>query len=379
MTRRKRYPVAPSLAEIEAALESGEAERRGDHGIVYTRISHDLPAGPRGVLAVDGRVVPDYPHIARVFALSAGVRENFDGPFYAEEKIDGYNVRLVPAQGRIAPFTRSGRLCPFTYDRLPDLVDLNALHGLFDRHPDVIVCAEVAGPGNPYMDTVSPHGGEDVALLVFDLMRFGEQRFVGVEEREAILADFPAIPQAPRLGRYTADDLERLGEDILRIDADGGEGVVLKPPSEGLRLKYVCPSINLQDIASESALEMETPGEFYTHRVVRMVMALHELGQQQRMPEMADALGRSLMDGFDRALTEVERSGRLARRYHVRLRHEATADALLEHLNAGSRTIKAVEVSRRRLGDHTELVFEKVFRKSTSKLETLLKGGPIFD
>jgi len=379
MTHRKRYPVAPTLTDIETALERGEAERREDSGIAYTRLSHDSRAGPRGVLAVDGRVVPDYPHIARVFALSAGVRENFSGPFYAEEKIDGYNVRLVRTAGRIAPFTRSGRLCPFTQDRLADLVDVDVLHRLFDRHPELIVCAEVAGPGNPYMDTVSPRGGEDVALLVFDLMRYGEQRFVGVEERTAILEAFPEIPQAPRLGRYTAEELGRLGEAILRIDADGGEGVVLKPPGDGLRLKYVCPSINLQDIASEAALEIETPGEFYTHRVVRMVMALHELGQRQRMPEMAAALGHALMDGFDRALSEVERSGRLAQRYHVRLRHESTADALLAHLNEGSRTIKAVEVSRRRLGGHTELVFEKIFRRSTSKLETLLKGGPIFD
>ncbi|MBA1149228.1 RNA ligase [Ectothiorhodospiraceae bacterium WFHF3C12] len=379
MSRRKRYPVAPSLKDIETAVGTGEAERVAEHGVEYLRVRRDSRMAPRGVAAVDGRVVPDYPHIARVFALSAGIAENFEGPFYAEEKIDGYNVRLVRTQGRFLPLTRSGQLCPFTLDRLPDLVDPEALHRFFDAHPDMVICAEVAGPGNPYMDTISPHGGEDVALLVFDLMRYDDQRFVGVEEREAILDAFPEIPQAPKLGRFTDADLEALGAAILRIDADGGEGVVLKPPGDGLRLKYVCPSINLQDIASEAALEMETPGEFYTHRVVRMVMALHELGRQDRIPELGAAMGHALVDGFDRALSQVEQSGHLAKRYHIRLRDERTADELLERLNAGSKTIRAREVSRRKLGEHTELVFEKIFRKSTSKLETLLKGGPIFD
>lgn len=379
MARRKRYPVAPAMEDIDAALNSGEAESVSEHGIDYVRVRRDCRMAPRGVAAVDGRVVPDYPHIARVFALSAGIAENFDGPFYAEEKIDGFNVRLLRTQGRFLPLTRSGQLCPFTLDRLPDLVDIDALHRFFDAHPDMVLCAEVAGPGNPYMDTISPHGGEDVVMLVFDLMRYGEQRFVGVEEREEILTAFPEIPQAPKLGRFTAADLAELGEAILRIDADGGEGVVLKPPGDGLRLKYVCPSINLQDIASEAALEMETPGEFYTHRVVRMVMALHELGQQHRLDELGASLGHALVDGFDRALSQVEQTGHLAKRYHVRLRDERTADELLERLNDGSKTIRAREVSRRPLGAHTELVFEKVFRKSTSKLETLLKGGPIFD
>ena len=378
MSSRKRYPVAPPPERFDEALEAGAAEDRDDFGVRYRRLKDDFHGMPRGALRVEGRVIPDYPHIGRIFALESGVRHNFTEPFHVEEKIDGYNVRVFPAGGRPVAVTRSGRLCPFTCDRLPDLAPAGALEALFADHPDLVLCAEVAGPGNPYMDVASSRVPEDVAMFCFDLMRCGGQEFLPLEERDRLLEPYD-IPQAPRLGRFAPDQVQPLRELLVRLDSEGAEGIVLKPPREGLRVKYVAPAINVDDVATEAALELELPGEFYSHRVVRMVMALRELGQGDRVRELGEAFGRAMAEGFGRALDEVERTGELAKDYQVWLREESSIDALMDHLNRGSRTIKVRELTRRRHGGHWELRFRKVFRRSTSKLSSLIGGEFIFD
>ncbi|RFA25864.1 RNA ligase [Alkalilimnicola ehrlichii] len=378
MTRIKRYPVAPQPEQFQAALAARAAERRSEDGYVFYRLRTDFHGMPRGAVMMEGHVVPAYPSVARVFALAAGVRQAFREPFYAEEKIDGYNVRIFRVGEALVPVTRSGVVCPFTRDRLPDLLDTQALNSLFDAHPDLVLCAEVAGKGNPYMPTLIDRWGEDVQLFCFDLMRFGEQRFLPVAERRTVLERYD-IPQTPLLGRYSRDDLTPLGEALLRLDSEGAEGAVLKPPADGLRVKYVTPSINLTDIVSDAALELELPGEFFTHRIVRMVMALRELGQRARLDGLAGELGEALIQGFNQALDDVEHGERVGRTFRVRLRHASSCDALLAHLGYRSSTIDVVEQSRRWDGSHYELTFRKIFRKSSDRLRTLLGGGPVFD
>ena len=378
MSGMKRYPVAPAPDRFDEALAARTAERRIEGHVEYVRMRTDSGDMPRGAVRVDGRVVPDYPRIARVFALEAGIRENVDGAFYAEEKIDGYNIRLFHSRGMTLPITRNGTVCPFTMDRLPDLVDPTALEAFFANHPDLIVCAEIAGRGNPYTRMDSPRVAGDLGLFAFDLMRYDSEQFVPVAERRAVLSEFN-IPQAPDLGRYTVEDMAELKRQVLRLDAEGAEGIVIKPPADGLRLKYVTPSINVADVASDAPLEMELPGEFYVHRVVRMVTSLRELGCRDRELGMAEELGRALVSGFSRALDEAVTTGELAETYTVRLRHRETIDRLLTHLGGGSRTVHAYEVRHRRDGDHWELVFRKVYRRSTGKLQTLLGGGAMFD
>lgn len=378
MSARKRHPVAPRPERFLEAHAHKAAEQCRGLGIDYIRIRNDYHGIPRGTVLVADRVIPDYPHIARVFALATGVRQSLTGSFQVEEKIDGYNVRIFRVAGRCVAVTRSGRICPFTTDRLPDLLDIAALERLLTEHPELILCAEVAGPGNPYMDTVSPKGGDDVALFVFDLLRAGRQQFVPLAERDALLARH-GLPTTPRFGCFTANDLAEILEIVRHLDAEGGEGIVLKATEHEQRIKYVCPSINVEDVATEAALELELPGEFYSHRMVRMVMALRELGQRERIRTLGAAFGEALASGFDQALDDMAQTHKLAKTYRVRLRHEASIDALLQHLGQGSCTIKVQELTRERCGDHWVLTFRKIFRRSTSKLETLLTGSPVFD
>lgn len=80
--------------------------------------------------------------------IESGVPRHFKGSFFAEEKVDGYNAKVVNVAGRILAFTRSGQVCPFTTDRILDFLPTP----FFEDHPEWIICAEIAGPDNSYIE-----------------------------------------------------------------------------------------------------------------------------------------------------------------------------------------------------------------------------------
>ncbi len=63
------------------------------------------------------------PKIGRLLRLDSGVRAQFHQSFSVEDKVHGYNVRVSSRRGRVLAVIRQGRICPFTTDRIHDLVD----------------------------------------------------------------------------------------------------------------------------------------------------------------------------------------------------------------------------------------------------------------
>ncbi len=129
-------------------------------GIRYVRFRDSARGGFRRgtVVFENGDVVPGFPHIKRIVQLeNGGVRRVFKGgePFYVEEKVDGYNVRVVKVGRRILALTRGGGfVCPFTTERILDFVD----EGFFRDYPDlVLVGGEMAGPESPYIVEGPPY------------------------------------------------------------------------------------------------------------------------------------------------------------------------------------------------------------------------------
>jgi putative ATP-dependent DNA ligase len=375
MTRAAGHSGRLDAAAVGRALESGHARTLDFEGLQYVRFVDDSRDASRGTVVVGDRVIPTYPHIGRIFALERGVQSHFEGPLQAEEKIDGYNVRIAQVDGTPLAWTRGGYVCPFTTDRLPELADLEPL---FREHPDLVVCAEVAGPENPYLHGQVPQVEQDVALFVFDLMRCGPSGFVPVEQRDGLLQQF-GIPRSQRLGRFEPGDIEGLRRVVLDLDARGSEGMVLKPLGEGRRVKYVTPQVNLADIVEDASLLAELPGEFFSSRIVRLAIGLQELGLEERSHEMAQRLGTALLEDFEQALHRFHRRGAVSQLFRIRMRSPARAAALFEHLKRASSRVNVREVERWWDGQHYRITLEKIFQQSTGWLRTVLEGVSVVD
>lgn len=376
--REKGIPIVPDEEQLAAARKAHCLKKRDELGLRYMRYADDFHRVPRGTIVIGDRIIPGYPHIGRVFALKRGIENHFDGAIHVEEKIDGYNVRIVAVDGRLLAFTRSGIVCPFTSDRLPDLLDLDAALGLWRERPELVLCAEVAGPDNPYIDATTPRVSEDIGLFVFDFLLAGRPEYMPLDQRDELIERYH-LPRVQRFGRFTAADVDRLRAIVCELEDEGAEGIVMKTLDGKRRLKYVTPSSAIRAVRSDAVLEWELPGEFYVHRIVRLAICLRELGLRERDHSLAIELGEAMLEGFEQGLDDLVATGEVAKTFRFKVRDPQSADRLLEVINRGARTVRVREVERRTEDGYTHVTFRKRFIRSTSMLADLLDGRAITD
>jgi putative ATP-dependent DNA ligase len=357
------------------AVEQGRAERHRFEELAYARLTETVSGYPRGSIVLpDGAVVPGYPSIARIHSLSAGLRQQFRGHFWAEEKIDGFNVRILRHDDRVYAFSRGGYICPFSTDRLPDFLDL----ALFDSEPDLVLCAEIAGPDNPYLEGAPPFVPRDVALFVFDMLRKGFPGFLGQREKMRLI-ERHGLPATRIFGRFRPVDVAPLRSLILQLDAEGAEGLVLKAETEATRSKYVTGRSNITDIQVCSGQLLDLPPEYFTNRLMRLALFVTEHGQQGD-PGLERSLGAAFLSGLDRAVEHSRGHGRVDHLYRCRFRERRNALHFMDHMAAtGGQRIRFAPGMPREVDGYWELEFDRVFDRMTGTLATALSGAVQFD
>jgi putative ATP-dependent DNA ligase len=337
------------------------------------RIIHDAGKETmRGAVARAGGLIRAFPQIKRVLHLERGIRVHFkNGAFYAEEKVDGYNVRVAMVEGEPVAFTRGGFVCPFTMDRLSELVNL----GFFKSHPDFILCGEVAGPENPYNTEPIPYVEEDVKFFAFDVMD-GEGRFLPHGEKYRLLSDF-GIGQVRHWGPFEAVDIGRLREIVLELNRGHREGLVLKPAGGGEPMKYVTPGSSFADIKATAPLLAELPAGYYAQRLFRVIFFSHEFGLPVEDGDLLDC-ARTLYGENLKLLKTVEEGGGITESFRIRVNRPETADELIHHLKT-SHEIEARLVALEKKEGYWEARFRKLYRKGTRELRRKLKGHGFYD
>ncbi len=357
------------------AVAGGRAERHRFEDLHYARLTETVAGHPRGsVVLPDGVVVPGYPAIARIQSLSNGLRQQFQGPFWAEEKIDGFNVRILRHQDRVYAFSRGGFVCAFSTDRLPDFLD----PGLFDAEPDLVLCAEIAGPDNPYLEGSPPDIPRDVALFVFDLMRQGQPGFLPHDQKMQLIARH-GLPATRTFGRFHPTEGQALRQLILQLDNEGAEGLVLKGEQDPIRAKYVTGGSNITDIGVCSEQLLDLPPAYFINRLTRLALFITEHGQHGDA-DRERRLGRAFLAGLDRAVAGSLAQGRVDHRYRCRFREYRNAQHFITHLNqTGGHRIRIAPGTPREDNGYWVLEFDRIFDRMTGTLATALDGAIQFD
>lgn len=242
-------------------------------GITYYRIVKKVGELKKGTVVTDSGIIYDFPRIARIMHLENGIKQAFSNPFYAEEKVDGYNVRIVKVQGHVLAFTRGCYVCPFSTDRLVDFFDYD---NFFKENPDLIVCGEIAGPENPYNGESPPYVTEDVSFFAFDIRIKNSDRQIPMEKRYKLFDEYK-IPTVKRFGKFIPSDIKDIKKYIQDLNEKGCEGLVFKPtePSEKT-VKYVTAGSCMRDMKVTSQLMTEYQAEFFTNRMLRSLFYLVE-------------------------------------------------------------------------------------------------------
>jgi putative ATP-dependent DNA ligase len=340
----------------------------------YLRFTDKFAGIPEGSAVFGDALIWAYPKIGRILWLETGIKAQFQDAFWVEEKVDGYNVRIFRHGDDILALTRRGYVCPFTTDRLPDLLDSR----IFEVRPDLVLCAEVFGPENPYNDGSPPFIQEDVQLFVFDVMHQGRSGFIPHREKLELLETY-GLPIIPQLGKYQPTDVESLKTLLLALNQQGREGIVLKedaPPHH--RVKYVTGLINIDDIRVSEWGIRQLPAEFFMHRILRLALFMEE-HQIAPTPSLYQDLGESLITGIRGAVRQYSDQHTVYRTYSCRFRQRANAELLMQAMR---RLLGKSQVRQRKLekeGAFYRLEFDKVMPKTTGLMGHILSGGLVFD
>jgi putative ATP-dependent DNA ligase len=338
------------------------------------RVTDDFGGMPRGTVDFQGTLVRGYPSIGRILRLETGLKEVFSGPFWVEEKINGYNIRIARIGEELLALTRGGFICPFTTDRLADLLD----PGFFWHRPDLVLCGEVAGPDNPYMVGAPPYVQEDVRLFVFDVTSLGGSDFLPCSEKSRLLHEF-GLPAAPSYGRYESTQWKDLRDLLRHLDGDGLEGIVLKEdPPRGRRGKCVTGASDIEDILLTGRELVDLPAQFFTRRVLRLALFMDEQGLENSFATQRE-LGAAFLEDLLQALEQFKKQRRVFHTFRCRFRDPTNAERLLERVRSAEPAIRVQKPRLRLENGYHVLEFEKVHTNITGLLGHLMGGGQEFD
>jgi putative ATP-dependent DNA ligase len=357
------------MAKLTAALLS-EGLRREKleklrEEIEYIRFREGFRGIERGTVVTRKRVIHGFPHIRRIFTLERGIARNVTKPWlYAEEKIDGFNIRIASLGGSVCAFSRGGFLDAFVTEKAREA----GLEGFFREHPDTVLCAEMIG-NTPY---TSPEKDFDVKMFVFDIDR-GDGTYLPCQERYSLLKEH-GISGVPVLGRFAAGDTKGLGSLILSLNKGRKEGMVLKSEDRSEAVKYVTPWSDIEDISRNSRLLFDMPIGFYYQRVLRSAFFISDFGLGR--DEYAMKLGKAFYDGLERAVKDAAEGKETSEDFEISIRNPAVWDDIRRHM---SREVRLEELSRTKENGRLRIRFRKIYKRTSRTLISYAGGKGICD
>lgn len=356
------------------ALEDHSIIPDEDDGVVYYRVVRKVGQLKKGTVITDTETVFDFPRIARILQLENGIKQTFaKEPFYAEEKVDGYNVRITRIRDQVVAFTRGSYVCPFSTDRLTDFFNIEKF---FDENPDYIVCGEIAGPENPYNKEFPPYVTEDVGFFAFDIRTKGTDRQMPIEKRYKLFDKYE-IPTVKRFGKYTLSDIMKLKQHIQELNEKGCEGLVFKPVNTSERMaKYVTANSCLRDMQVTSSVMIESPAEFFTHRMLRSLFYLLENDIPLDNAFLKDT-GESLLHPLFKSIKKAAQGEMITERFKVRFNKEQNIRKLFEHFHKCK--VDADLVRQEKIGQYWHVEFIRRYFPSYDVIQKHWNGHSHFD
>ncbi len=359
---------------VKEALKKNRVKVENFKGVEYLRFTDDFKDVPRGTTLFKDTIIWGYPHIGRIFQLKTGLLEQFTHPVWVEEKVDGYNIRAFTYQDEVYALTSGGYICAFTTDRVDEFVKLR----FFEENPDLVLCMEVVGPENPYVEEHPPFVKEDVSFLLFDIMRKNEQGFLSYREKLRLIEKY-GLPHVEIFGRFELSQVEEIKGILKTLNDEKREGIVLKEDSpRDKRVKYITSYANLNDIAITSINMLGLPADYYTNRLLRLALFIEEEGLK-KSNRLYSEVGKAFLDGIFKAYKMVKEEGKVYRTFRCRFKKRENAILFLEQIKHASAHIQVVEKGLEKKDDYYVLEFDKVFLNMTGLLGHLIKGGSVID
>ncbi|MDD5337003.1 MAG: RNA ligase [Candidatus ainarchaeum sp.] len=350
---------------VRKAMEKGVAEKRKFESLEYVRFRGPFRAVERGSVIAEDGFFPGFPHIKRIFTLEKGLARNIEGDaVFAEEKIDGYNLRAIWSGGALYALSRGGIVDAFSTEKLREIVPKKAFR---ER---VMLCGEMIG-NTPY---TKPAKNFDVKYFVFDIYDLEDGEFMPQDEKRAFIKA-NGLESVPQLGKFSkAADGKRLRELALNVNKARKEGIVFKSESREQVVKYVNPNADIEDVGNSIKQIFDMPTGHFNQRMLRSGIFVREYGLDQKA--YGKEMGKAIYGKFCEGLRMLESEGEIYDEFEIRVKNPAVWDELKSHMG---KEVKLRVVSQKQDGERTIIRFRKIYVKSTKKLREFLGGKGITD
>ncbi|MEA1985776.1 MAG: RNA ligase [Euryarchaeota archaeon] len=316
-------------------------------------------------------LIRGFPKIRRAMLLEPAVYNHFStiDSVVVEEKMNGYNIRMVSIDDHPVAITRSGYVCPYSTEKAEHLLDAS----FFSDHPDLVLHGEMAGPDNPYVPK-DIYDIESLEFFVFDIRKKGTGEPYPVEERRKLASEY-AFTQAQLFGEFPTDVApEKIQHIIQGLGAIEHEGVVIKDPDMLVPpIKYTCSQSNCADLRHAFKFYNEVGRDYLFSRIVREGFQAVEWNEgPQQLDERCLRLGKSIIYPMMDAIRHIGDGERIADDVQIRVQDLDTVGKFKEYLRRLG--VDAIFSAPERIGDEYLVRIKKPNRSTNDKTDAMWKG-----
>ena len=244
------------------------------------------------VIFKNGEIVWGYPKIRRPLMLEAAIKRHFSHSVAVEEKMNGHNVRITSIDGEVVALTRGGFICPYSTEVATRLLP----EDMFYERPNLVLCAEMVGPENPYVSQ-DVYPTDSIDLYLFDISQKNRRGTYGVYKTHELAKQF-GLKATAFFGEFPRETAyRRIKEIVIKLGRQGREGVVIKDPeNRAVPLKYTSSESNCGDLEIAFRHYNDYALDFFLSRAVREGFQSVEWGEsEEEQRERAKRIGVSIL------------------------------------------------------------------------------------
>ncbi len=319
---------------------------------------------------VDGvQIVRGYPKIRRALTLYPTIKKHFRGEVVFEEKMNGYNVRIVMFGENLYAITRGGYICPYTTEKARMLINPD----FFKDHPNLMLCCEAVGEESPFVPK-DVYGIKEIDFYVFDVRDRRTNEALPIREKEK-LADEYGFKLAPILAEVHVSEAHEVAKDVIReLGRKGREGIVIKDPNMKRQpIKYTTSESNCSDLSFAFRFFGEYGKDFMFSRIIREGFQAFELDDEEEFKRRCTRLGEAILKAMVESIREVREGKKVCDRMRLRFYDLEVFELFKEHvrrMGVNAEFSEPIEENRSYV-----VWFYRHMKSTTDRIRHILEGN----